>query len=183
MRDGSTLTERLSEGTRRNGNPWQFIRYLLVGCWNTGFGYGVFFLIYSYLKVRLSYTLAYNAANIASQIFAITNAYIGYKCFVFQTRGNYLREYLRFYVVYGVTAIINILLLPVVVTLLSHALHGRAYPLCSIFGKMLILSSDTTPYYASALLLLITVLGSFFGHKHFSFNETDKNKVSGVRCQ
>jgi putative flippase GtrA len=89
----------------------QETRYLIGGAWNTGFGYGVSLLLYRLLAEQLS---AAEISLIASVI-AISMAFITYKLFVFRTRGNWLREYMRSYLVYGVSAIIGILSMAVLV--------------------------------------------------------------------
>lgn len=129
----------------------QFVRYLVVGGWNTAFGYGVF--------AALNYALtglvphAYMVANALASIAAITMAYAGYKLFVFKTKGNYLREYLRFYVVYGSAALLGFALLPILVALLGQVIDQRTY----------------VPYVAQAILIPVSVLFSFVGHKRYSF--------------
>ena len=83
---------------------------------------------------------------LVSNILSITNAYIGYKIFVFKTKGNYLKEYLRFYAVYGVSILLNIVLLFLAVELLK-----------------------ANPVVAQAVVIWLTVIISYLGHKHFSF--------------
>ena len=129
----------------------QLIRYLLVGTWNTCFGYAAFAFLTYLLTDVIPY--AYMAASIISSIIAITLAYIGYKLFVFRTKGNYLREYLRFYVVYGASAAVNLALLPLLVTVLNFFMLQKVY----------------APYLAGAILTSVTVVISFLGHRNFSF--------------
>jgi putative flippase GtrA len=118
------------------------IRYLVVGVWNTVFSYLSFAVLYFLFSPRLHYLVLLAISNLMS----ITNAYAGYKIFVFRTRGNYIREYFRFYVVYGAAIAINFVLLPVCVELLK-----------------------IPPLVAAALLTAFTVASSYLGHKHFSF--------------
>ena len=118
------------------------IKYLLVGSWNTIFGYFVFLALYYPLVAKIHYIIIFVMANIIS----ITNAYIGYKIFVFKTRGNYWREYLRFYVVYGGAMALNLALLPICVELFH-----------------------LSPPLAQAGLIFINVIFSYYGHKKFSF--------------
>jgi len=87
------------------------INYLLVGGWNTVFGYFTFVLLYFLFSQRIHYLFLL----VISSILSITNAYIGYKTFVFKTKGNYVREYLRFYLVYGGVMLINFIALPIIV--------------------------------------------------------------------
>lgn len=77
----------------------KFIRYLVVGGWNTVFGLAVYAGLYYWLGDSVHYLVLAVPAN----ILAITNAYICYKLIVFRTRGNILREYFRCYIVYGGT--------------------------------------------------------------------------------
>jgi len=129
----------VSEFIKRNN---AFIRFLMAGAWNTGFGYGVF-IVLSVLPLKLHYVIVL----IISNILGITNAYLCYKYFVFKTRGNYAREYARFYAIYGVTFVINLLLLPVLVEVFK-----------------------IRPVIAQGLLIVVIIFGSYFGHKYFSFN-------------
>jgi putative flippase GtrA len=132
-------------------STWQLVRFVIVGGWNTVFGYGVFAGANYLLADRLPH--AYMVASVIANILAISMAYLGHKFVTFRTRGNYLREYLRFYLVYGVTALIGLALLPLVVALLGTVVANRAH----------------VPYIAQAILLPIGVLLSFVGHKRFSF--------------
>ena len=149
-------------------SAWQFARYFCVGVWNTLFGYSVFVVFTYMLTGKIPY--AYMLAAVLSNVLAITNAYIGYKFFVFKTRGNYLREYLRFYVVYGSAALGGLVLLPILVTGGASWIGSRSNHLLTVFGHALCFEKSTVPYFASAALLGMTMLGSFYGHKNFSFS-------------
>jgi len=118
------------------------INYLIVGVWNTVFGYLSFVALYYLFSQRINYMFLVVFSNILS----ITNAYIGYKIFVFKTKGNYLREYLRFYVVYAGAIAINLIFLPILV---------------EIFG--------IAPVIAQGGIVFVSVLFSYFGHSRFSF--------------
>ncbi len=118
------------------------INYLAVGAWNTLFGYVFFALLYFLFGKTLHYLVLLVLANIVS----ITNSYLGYKFFVFKTKGNYLREYLRVYMVYGVAMLINLALLPLVVEGLK-----------------------INPVPAQGFLVFVNVIFSYFGHKKISF--------------
>lgn len=121
---------------------WEKVNYLLVGGWNTIFGYAAFVALYFLLADRIHYLILL----IVSNILGITNAYIGYKIFVFKTRGDYWREYMRFYVVYGSATALNFVLLLVCVEVLK-----------------------LSPPVAQGGLIFLNVIFSYFGHKHFSF--------------
>lgn len=131
--------------------PGQFARYLLVGIWNTGFGYASFAILTMILDRR--FANGYILASFFSSLLSITVAYLGYKVFVFRTKGNYLREWLRCVAVYSVGIIAGLILLPIVVALIraSTPYHAGA------------------PYIAGALITVLSVIYNFIGHKKFSF--------------
>jgi putative flippase GtrA len=118
------------------------INYLVAGTWNAAFGYSSFVILYFLFSARVHYMFLWVISNVLS----ITNAYISYKFFVFRTKGNYLREYLRFYVVYGSSMLLGFVLMPISV----EVFHVH-------------------PAIAQAGIMAITVVISYLGHKHFSF--------------
>lgn len=135
--------------------PGQFLRYLVVGLWNTGFGYGTFVLFTMLLSRRFP-RYGYIPGGILSSVFSITVAFFGYKWFIFKTKGNYLREWLRCMAVYGSSIALGTVLLPAAVFLVRH--------LTPIDQK--------APYAAAALLTVFNVFYNFLGNKKFSFKNT-----------
>lgn len=119
------------------------VRYLLVGGWNTAFGYLVFVVLYRLLGAAVNYI----ALLTFSYIISITNAYLCYKFLVFRTKGNYFKEYFRFYLVYGAAYLLNLALLPVFVELLRM-----------------------NPVISQGVIVVLTVVISYIAHKNFSFN-------------
>lgn len=135
--------------------PGQFTRYLMVGMWNTLFGYSLYALFTALLMPKLCF--GYILASALSNLIAITVAYLGYKFFVFKTHGNYLAEWLRCILVYGSGMLPGLVLLPLLVEGLHWGFHLER----------------SAPYIAGALVMGLTVIYSFFGHKHFSFRVPD----------
>lgn len=131
--------------------PEQFGRYMLVGLWNTLFGYGAYALLTALLAPVVPHS--YIPASIFAAPLNMTVAYLGYKWFVFKTHGNYLREWSRCIVVYGSAMVLGIIMLPLVVFLI----------------RMSTGLDRSAPYIAGALLMGFTVIYSFLGHKNFSF--------------
>jgi putative flippase GtrA len=129
----------------------QFGRYLLVGFWNTIFGYATYAVLTAVLTPHIPY--AYILAGFLANSINITVAYFNYKIFVFKTKGNYLREWFRCVMVYSGGIIFGIVLLPVLVFALRHTTRFDV----------------SAPYIAGALLMGLNVILSFFGHKNFSF--------------
>jgi len=131
--------------------PHQFARYLVVGAWNTAFGYGTFVALTAWLTPKVPY--AYIPAALLSSLLNITVAFLGYKWFVFRTKGNYLKEWLRCVAVYSSSLLLTLLLLPVLVVAIRRVTGN---------GRL-------APYIAGALMTFVGVIYSFVGHKRFSF--------------
>jgi putative flippase GtrA len=144
--------------------PEQFRRYLIVGGFNTLFGYSCFALLT--MVMSPSWRYAYILAGVISSIINITVSFLNYKWFIFKTKGNYFREWTRCVAVYsgGILAVAS--LLPACVFLLRH--------LTPIYSA--------APYVAAAILMIINVVASFIGHKKFSFaSDADTSPV--IRLQ
>jgi putative flippase GtrA len=138
---------------RTHKSVGQFVRYVLVGGFNTAFGFGLFALLNWSFKGLGPYNYMY--AAVLANFIAISVAFLGYKWFVFRTRGNYLIEWLRCFGVYGSSALIGLAGLPILVPLLRRFLH----------------KPEEAPYIAAAILTVITMIFSFLGHKNISFRQ------------
>lgn len=136
----------------------QFFRYLLIGSWNTVFGYTCFFLMNRRLATVMP-AYSYLAANLGANLVAISVAFLGYKWFVFRTRGHYLREWLRTLMVYSGSVLFSTLALAPLVGLIRHISRYQT----------------EAPYIAAAVVAIFTVISSFFGHRHFSFRKASSN--------
>lgn len=143
----------------------QFVRYVLVGLWNTATGYALF-AYFTFLFTKYS-VHGYIYAAFVSNAIAITIAFFGYKFIVFQTRGNYLKEYLRCVTVYGSAAIPGIPLLAALKNIIAH--HAKMHPRSFVVHGHVITLLALSPYLAQAMITGCTVFYSFFGHRKFSF--------------
>ena len=137
--------------------PGQFGRYLAVGVCNTAFAYASYALFTALLDRYIP--ASYMAASLISSVLNITVSFLGYKWFVFKTRGNYLKEWIRCLIVYSGGIALGLLLLPPTVFVVTR-LTGLP---------------RAAPYIAGALVLGVQVVLSFLGHKRFSF------RADGVR--
>ncbi len=164
----------------------QFFRYLLVGGFNTLFGYGTFaltlFLLNHVVPQRFLY-LTVIAASLLSTPLNITVAYFGYKLFVFKTRGNYLIEWFKCFGVYGLGMLPGLLVLSAVTRLLQTLIHAHgpalhadlaylaAHLSAGPSGALRKLSSGKAAagYLAGALVQGFTTIFSFVGHKKVTF--------------
>ena len=139
--------------------PDQLGRYLVVGIWNTAFAYGTFAL-FTWLLDRYM-PASYMAGSLLSAILNITVSFLGYKWFVFKTKGNYLKEWLRCLMVYSGGIVLGLALLAPTVFAVSYVTgNPRA-----------------APYIAGALLMGVQVILSFLGHKTFSFKSDRPTKA------
>lgn len=116
--------------------------YLVVGGWNTVFGYGVWAL----LQYLLGGYVHYLVVVVLSWPIAVLNAYVGYRYIVFRSRGHVLRELPRFSLVYLATLLVNLALLPVALRVLPFNI-----------------------YVVQALFAVVVVVCSYLGHKYYSF--------------
>ena len=117
-------------------------RYLLVGVFNTVFGYALSLLVYHFLQNDLSIVVI----GIMINVISITVAFLGYKLFVFEGSGNWLHEYLRCYVTYGFSAVLGIALIWLFV---------------EQWGWIF--------WFSQGLIIILSTVISYFMHRHFTF--------------
>lgn len=119
------------------------IRFLIAGGVNTLVG----FLVYPLLYLALSPVgFGYIQILLAAQIPCITFSFATNKYFVFRTKGNLKKEYLKFTVFYAVILLINLIFLPILV---------------EIFG--------VSPIISQTLFVALTIVTSFFWHNFITF--------------
>ena len=138
----------------------EVIRFLMVGGFNTAFSLGMYSLcviIFSHLLPHVSQPIIADIASIVSQPICITVAFLCYKHFVFRTKGNYLKEWLRCFAVYSVSIVASLFILPAATKffLLFQSLHAH-WP-------------HAAPILAGFVNSAIIACYSYFGHKKFSF--------------
>ncbi len=130
--------------------PNQKIRYLLVGVLNTIVGYGIGVFGYILLKAYISLI----EIGVVTNILAITFSFITYKWFVFQTKGRWVYEYLRSYLVYGGTALFGIALLWLLVGQWALSI-----------------------WLAQGIIIVLTIIVSYIGHSRFTFHRSHSKEV------
>tara|TARA_B100001059_G_C17642130_1_gene479985 strand:- start:220 stop:621 length:402 start_codon:yes stop_codon:yes gene_type:complete len=118
-------------------------KFLIIGSINTLFGYFIglinYFLFYKFIGII--------GVGILNNVISITFSFIMFKLYVFQTKKtNWIVEYIRSYVVYGIGALIGIFTLWITISFLKINI-----------------------YFAQGISMMATVLISFFGHKKFTF--------------
>jgi putative flippase GtrA len=150
---GSNRIERRLDGLRAKpllGRPACFyfrrreqLLYLVVGGWNTVFGFGAWALMQYLLGDYLNYLVVLLLAWPIN----VLNAYLGYRYIVFRSRGPVLKEFPRFSLVYLATLLVNLALLPIALRVLPFSI-----------------------YVVQGLFAVTVVICSYLGHKYFSFS-------------
>ena len=134
----------------------EVIRFLIVGGCNTIFSIGLqmaFGALFARLYPRASQSWIAIAAVICATPFGVTFSFLGFKHFVFKTKGNYLKEWIRCFAVYGPT-------IPAAILIVGVA--TRLYEMTS-------LPHDYAKHAAFVTNSAIIAVYSYLGHKKFSF--------------
>lgn len=120
------------------------IRFLLVGGFNTVFGYALFVVF----ELLIGRTLGYFVSLYAAYVVAVVVAFLLHRHFTYRVTGtgNVIIDLLRFASVSLVALAVNTVALPVLVEL-----------------------AGLQPIVAQAIIVVVTTLISYFGHKLFSF--------------
>lgn len=91
----------------------QGLRFLLVGGYNAVFGY----LLFSILYYIMGNSLHYSVILLISYFIGVFNNFVVFKIFVFNTKGNWLKECISTYVSYAVLYPLNTILLFITIDL------------------------------------------------------------------
>ena len=134
-----TLRERIAPHEEK-------LRFLAVGGWNTLFSYGMLWILDSLLHARLHYTLILTL----NWVIGVTQNLFTFKLLVFRTKGNWLKEYLRSYVVYAGGFLLNL----AIVAAIMEIWHPRL-----VIAQL-------------PALVVVTVI-SYVGHKYFTYRTTE----------
>jgi len=134
------------------------IRFILVGVFNTGFGFALFVALELVLTGDRSYFLSLCASYAISTL----TAFVLHRHFTYRKSGtgSMVVDFIRFEGVYLVSLGVNAVVLP----LLVEGAHIPSIP-------------------AQAIAVCITTAISYFGHKFFSFRRPTKvapTEVSGT---
>jgi putative flippase GtrA len=118
----------------------EIIKFSLVGVLNTLVGYGVFFITSMYINYLLALIIAH--------IVGVTHSFFWNKYWVFRSSKNKIREFLKFYSVYGIMLLINIAMLYYFVSILT-----------------------ISPQISQLILLPFLTILTYTGHKYWSFKK------------
>jgi putative flippase GtrA len=132
------------------GRRREQVLYLVVGAWNTLFGYCVWALMQYVLHDYINYLIIL----VLSWPFAVGNAYLCYRHFVFHSHGRMWRELPRFSLVYAVTLVLGLVALPILLRTLPFNI-----------------------YVIQAGFTAVVVVASYVSHKYFSFGGSCERAV------
>jgi putative flippase GtrA len=122
--------------------------YLLVGGWNSVVAYASFFLLYFLIGDRLPPSVVLAIAYLLASV----NGYLTFRYFVFKPVRHPLIEYVRYQAVYLPLLGINLVFLPVAMTVT----HLNAYVVQVCFG-------------------IFAVVFGYVGNKYFAFRKRDRD--------
>jgi len=118
------------------------LRFLVIGVYNTVFGYLAFAGMYLLLRSRVHYL----GILVLAHILAVINAFLGHKILTFRVQGHLIVDFLRFNLTYLGSLIVGLGGLPFLVEIMH--LH---------------------PLTSQAILICISTFGSYLMHKNISF--------------
>lgn len=167
----------------------QFFRYLMVGGFNTLFGYASFLVIVKLLAGVIParfLSLTAIAGSLISTPINITVAYFGYKFFVFKTKGNYLLEWLKCFAVYGTGMIPGLVALGALTRLIQNLVHSHNAALHTLLASTeahlpagaahtlqgIAHGNTLAANLAGAVVIGLSTIYSFVGHKKVTFKAT-----------
>jgi putative flippase GtrA len=119
-------------------------RFVLVGGWNTVFGYAAFTL----LTLGLHHRLHYVVVLVIGHLLGVSQGFFLHRRIVYRVRGNVCRDFLRFQLMY------------------AGALGANAALLVAF------VSAGVPVLIAQGLIVLTLPVATYFGHLHFSFRRT-----------
>lgn len=118
------------------------LKYISIGFINTILGYWISIIIFYIFYERLGII----GVGLMANILNISITYINYKFFLFKTKGNFLREYFKSFINYGLAGLLSTFLL-------------------WFFFDVINLNI----YLSNILIIPITFMFSYMGNKFFVF--------------
>ena len=135
----------------------QFVKYVIVGGWNTIFGYAVYALLTWILDTRYHLRYSYMYSYIVGNIISISQSFVAHKYLVFKTKGNFWKEYKKGWMVYGTTALLSLIALPFAVELCSFLMPEPHKWLDKYIGGVAVTG--------------LAAIASFLGHSNITFRQ------------
>jgi putative flippase GtrA len=132
------------------------VRFLVIGAWNTLFGYLVFWVLYEiFVRLFEARYAAYTSAQVVGWVISVMNAYVLHKFVTFRSsaRGKAaLSEFLRFMQTYVAMFLLGLALLPFLVEIVG-----------------------LDPRVAALVATAIGVVISYVGHRYRTFRHDERS--------
>lgn len=122
------------------------LRFLVVGGWNTLFSLGALWVLDRFIPYDPASILQKQGVLLLGWVISVTQNFFTFKFIVFKSTGRWLHEYVRMYLTYAVTFIVQSVL-----TLAISELW------------------DLRVFWASLPTTIVVMIMSYFGHKYFTF--------------
>jgi putative flippase GtrA len=129
------------------------VRYLLIGIWNTAFGYGVYALLTFLFSKYVSH--GYLFASLLAGLISVSVSFLGYRKVVFKSNANFYNEWRRSLVLYGASISLGTVSLVPIVYLVTF-LSG---------------SSQSAPYVAGLVVIVVQFIFTGVGNVLYVFNK------------
>jgi len=126
------------------------IRFLVVGAWNTLFSIGVLWLMDRYIPYDATSVVQKELVLLGAWALGVTQNFFTFKLLVFRTRGYWLREYVRMYVVYVAAFAVQ---------------SAITLTVSQVFGASL--------FWANLPAVAVVTVLSYVGHKYFTFGRPE----------
>lgn len=130
----------------------QALLYLVVGGWNTVFGFALF----AGLRLAVGDAAHYLVILSVSWIISVLEAFVAYRLIVFRVHGNVIGDLLRFSSVYVAAFAFNLAALPFAVDVVNLPVLA-----------------------AQAIVVAFTVASSFILHRRYSFRRSETDAARG----
>lgn len=121
------------------------LRFLIAGGVNTLVGLSVYPILYFFLEPS---GFRYLEVLLIAQIICITFSFISNKYFVFKTKGNIKKEYIKFFTFYGLYLLLNLVCLPFLVEIVK-----------------------ITPVISQTIFSIAIIISSYFWHNFITFKQ------------
>ncbi|WP_367618591.1 GtrA family protein [Paenibacillus andongensis] len=132
----------------------QSIKFLIIGILNTVVGYLIYFVCLKFFDLNYIFSLLY------AHVLGVLHSYFWNSKWTFKKGRKTYKNLLKFSGVYGVSFLINLLVLYILINYLS-----------------------LTPLLSQGFALFITTLISFIGHKYWSFKISKTHIRSGEHVE
>lgn len=137
------LTDTFRDIYRRHGEK---LRFVVVGAWNTLFSQAALFVLDQTVPYDPRSILQKELVLVSAWMIAVTQNFFTFKLLVFRTKGNWGREYLRTYLTYIATFVVQSVL---------------TLTISEVF--------DLTVFWANLPTTAVIMVLSYLGHKYFTF--------------